>query len=171
VFQLKIFDSSSIILFFKEANKPLFLYRWILSGYSLKIPQEVFNEIQHEALTISSFQKQNSGQISIIEPFPLENKERLQNLYPNLGPGEIETIALGIKYQTEKKRYYCILDDSNARKAAKFEKIIFTGSIGLLIRMYQKNLMSKDELKEMYLLIKNSKFRIDEKTLGLLINV
>lgn len=171
MYRLKIFDSSSIILFFKETNKPSLLFRWIPVGYSLKMPQDVYNEIQQEIYTRSSFQKQNNNQITLIEPIIPAEKLRLQNLYPNLGPGEIETIALGLKFRIEKKRYFCILDDNNARKAAKKENIIFTGSIGLLVRMFQKKLATKEELKEIYLLIKNSKFRIDEKTLNLLISL
>ena len=56
-------------------------------------------------------------------------------------------------------RVYCIFDDGGAREKATELGIKFTGLVGLLQMMKQKNVMSHDETAKVVKLLKDSNFR------------
>ena len=57
------------------------------------------------------------------------------------------------------EKVYCILDDCEARKKATKLGIKFTGLIGLLLMMNQKDMMSSYEFDKVVKLLKDSNFR------------
>ena len=73
--------------------------------------------------------------------------------------GECYSMLAYQKLRDDGERVYCILDDCEARKIAKELGIKFTGLIGLLLMMKQKDIMSGYEFDKVVKLLKDSNFR------------
>ena len=81
--------------------------------------------------------------------------------YPVLGLGESSIIITALKFQQEKKRYYAILDDGNARKIASKLGINLTGTYGLLKTLKEKGHIDEQMFNQCKEEMEKSKFRID----------
>ncbi len=76
----------------------------------------------------------------------------------NLGKGEAEAIALA---QATKAKVVFI-EDRNAVNACKILKLPFTGALGILLRMREKELISKEEaLRKLEILQKYGRYKAD----------
>ena len=81
--------------------------------------------------------------------------------YPMLGLGESSIMITALKLQQEKKRYYAILDDGNARKIASKLGINITGTYGLLKTLKDKGYIDEQMFNQCKEEMGKSKFRID----------
>ena len=100
-----------------------------------------------------------SGKIQILKNNPVKEILKFQKKFSRLGMGECYSMLAYQKLRDDGERVYCILDDCEARKIAKELGIKFTGLIGLLLMMKQKDIMSGYEFDKVVKLLKDSNFR------------
>ncbi|MBT1708775.1 DUF3368 domain-containing protein [Fulvivirgaceae bacterium PWU5] len=74
----------------------------------------------------------------------------------SIDPGEASAIALSLNYSEP----LLLLDDLKARKMAKKLGLVFTGTLGILVKAKKLGVIS--ELKPVIDLIRNTDFRISE---------
>ena len=157
---MKILDSSVIIAFYSELKQPDLLHEWTKLGHDLYIPDGVKNEIVEKST--KKILKTNIDKGLIIELTNIKKKslEEFKNRYPFLGAGEIEVLIWARTYKERNICSYCILDDKKARNVAERLDLNFTGCIGLIQKLVDKNVISSDEKKSLYKKLRSSGFRI-----------
>ena len=100
-----------------------------------------------------------SGKIQILNENTAEEILEFLKDFPQLDMGECYSMLAYQKLRDAGERVYCILDDHKARKKAVKLGIKFTGLIGLLLMMKQKDMMSSYEFDKVVKLLKDSNFR------------
>ena len=100
-----------------------------------------------------------SGKIQILNENTAEEILEFLKDFPQLGMGECYSMLAYQKLRATGKQVYCILDDYDARKNATELGIKFTGLIGLLLMLKQKDMMSSYEFDKVVKLLKDSNFR------------
>ena len=143
-----------------------------------------------EKLKLHNEIKQLKGQIELIIPSTVfkefcvkaskENEEfvktnfKILNLEPDqtltrfleTESGEVLVISQGMKYQANKEKYFCVIDEKAARDVAELFELQKTGTIGVLRTMYEMKIISMDKLKTIKLILLNSDFRIKPEHLS-----
>lgn len=134
----------------------------------LEITNKVYEEVVLKGI------EQNASDAFIVKQY-IDNKEikvfnldkkfldisnKIQLIY-NIDIGEAETIALALQL-TQKE---IIIDETAAREAAKSFGIKPLGSLRILLIAYQKNLISKKEIKDLIAKMQDSKYRFSPKVL------
>lgn len=157
---MKILDSSPIIAFYSELNKPELLHKFIELGDELKIPKSVFQEIEKGKTSTQLKLSIKERKIEVLEPLPEKEILSFKNRHPYLGKGEIEVILYGIKFNSKGIKYCCIIDDRKASKIAEKYKIIFTGVIGLIELLAEKKVISEEYKTEIMNQLRSSTFRM-----------
>ncbi|MFH1972665.1 MAG: hypothetical protein ABIJ18_04270 [archaeon] len=159
---MKITDSSCLICIFVEIEKPFILLNWIKRGYKIVIPHQIFKELQKNKKTFEKVKpKINEGLITLQKLINEEDIIKFRNRHPQLGKGEISVILTAIMLNKQKKRYYAVIDDKNARKIAQKYNIQLTGTYGLLKTLNDKKVISKKEFTDCKKAMQDSKFRIN----------
>ena len=135
---------------------------------NLEITNKIYDEVVLKGI------EQNASDAFIVKQH-IDNKEikvfnldkkfidisnKIQLIY-NLDIGEAETIALALQLAQKE----IIIDETAAREAAKSFGIKPIGSLRILLIAYQKNLISKKEIKEIINEMENSKYRFSPKVL------
>ena len=133
------------------------LYRVFSIYATLIIPETVYHEVVTSGLVIGARDAMDvgkfcrSGEIVIfrsdeIEEVPLDTPSELHR-------GELETIRLALQISAD----YLLIDDFDARQVAemnlqnarkKSAATTVKGTLGVLIELYQRDLISKSQLKE-----------------------
>ena len=121
---------------------------------SITVSETVYHEVVTTGLSIGAKDAEvvdkfcRSKQIMI---FPSKViKEISLNLISELHPGELETIKLALQIHAD----HIVLDDLDARQVAEINikeqsgATMVKGTLGILIELYQKNLISKAQFKE-----------------------
>ena len=157
---MKILDSSTIIAITNEIKCPELIEKIGLLGHVLAIPSYIvkYELIDKNTSKITEMYVQ-SGKIQILKNNPVKEILKFQKKFPRLGMGECYSMLAYQKFRDAGERVYCILDDNDARKIAKELGIKFTGLIGLLLMMKQKDIMSGYEFDKVVKLLKDSNFR------------
>lgn len=163
----KIFDTTVIISSMKEI-KCVNLFEKCLERYSIATSIEVYEETKEKfhAEKISIFDLNNNKLfISLME--------YLSDRYPYLHKGELSSFLVAlIEYEMKNKRYYFVTDDNRMRKTISkiFDDDLFvskigykpkfnmTGTIGLLKRLYQRNILTKEDIEKVICDLENSSF-------------
>ncbi|MBN1157710.1 hypothetical protein JXA85_08890 [Candidatus Woesearchaeota archaeon] len=159
---MKIVDSSCLICLFSEINRPFILLRWRKRGYRIVLTQEVHDELQVNKDTKKKVDPYVNKKEIVIESIIKEDELQVfRKRHPTLGIGESSVILTGIKLNKTGKRYYAILDDSNARKIAKKYGITFTGTYGLLKTLVEKGEIEQDIYEQCKKDMEKSNFRIN----------
>ncbi len=145
-----------------EIKCPELIEKIGLLGHVLAIPSYI---VKHELLDknsskITEMYVQN-GKIQILNENTAEEILAFQKKFSMLyvGMGECYSMLAYQKLRATGKQVYCILDDYKARKKATKLGIKFTGLIGLLLMMKQKDIMSGYEFDKVVKLLKDSNFR------------
>jgi predicted nucleic acid-binding protein len=172
----KIVDNTVISASIREINS-IDLIEVCSSNYYISTTVEVFNE------TRKGFNKTLIDRIyASIELYELKNKdyEDLLNWfevrYPYLHIGEVSSFLLAVlEYAIKSKKYYYITDDNKMKKTIKFllkdERLIeklgtrlnkfnITGTIGLIIRLKERGLVSRNEMENIIKDLNSSSFYI-----------
>ncbi len=118
--KIVIADTSCLILFSKIHL--LHILRLLYSD--VLITPEVANEFAEPIPDWINIQSANPVNISLFENY-------------NLGVGEITSLALAI----ELKNSTIILDDDKAKKIAKSHNLDVTGSLGIILKAKEKNII------------------------------
>jgi len=164
---MKIFDTSSLIAIFSEANCPQVLENCIDRNYKLNITDTVYNELKSNKKTFKKFKKYEEH-FNVLIPDE-EHVNKLLKRYPNLHRGEVGVICSGLKKDNDGKKYICIVDDGGARNFCENENINMAGLIGFLKWQKDNNDLTQKECEKIYDGLKKSGFRIKEDLLKELI--
>ena len=157
---MKILDSSVMIAISNEIKCPELIEKIGLLGHVLAIPSYIvkYELIDKNTSKITEMYVQ-SGKIQILNENTAEEILEFWKDFPQLDIGECYSMLAYQKLRDAGERVYCILDDHKARKIAKELGIKFTGLIGLLLMMKQKDMMSSYEFDKVVKLLKGSNFR------------
>ena len=143
-----------------EINCPELVEKIALLGHDLAIPSHVVESelLDNNTSKITEKYVQRST-IQILKKNTVEEIQEFRKDFPGLGLGECDSMLAYQKLRDAGERVYCILDDGKAREKATELGIEFTGLVGLLQRMKQKNVMSHDDIGKIVKLLKDSNFR------------
>jgi predicted nucleic acid-binding protein len=142
-----ILDSSAVIAFLSELNRPKLLSELNELGYILLIPNSVFQEIK-KGRTFPMLQESIQNKAIILSD-KNDSKEiqKLKYRYPALHDGEIEVILKGMKLNESNDEYFCVIDERPARKIANQCNIKIVYTIELLDILEEKGIIKdKNEL-------------------------
>lgn len=162
---MKLMDTSSIILFLDEIPEYEFLITFSQNGEIMVITTIVEEEYYKKAgnNTNPEYNLNKLLQDEILLKDNCEINEIFKKRYFKLGIGEKSIMSLALEYKKQKKEYYCVLDDNEARTIAKKLELNLTGSIGLLLKLKEKGLIENPN--EVVNKIRKSQFRISEEIL------
>ena len=145
-----------------EIKCPELIEKIELLGHVLAIPSYIvkYELLDKNTSKITDMYVQ-SGKIQILNENTAEEVMIFQNKFSmlDIGLGECYTMLAYQKLRATGKQVYCILDDYDARKNATELGIKFTGLIGLLLMLKQKDMMSSYEFDKVVKLLKDSNFR------------
>ena len=157
---MKILDSSLIIAIFDEICKPELIDKIIQLGHSITIPASVHYEIRKDSAFSDIIRLVEQDKIQILTQNTKEEITTFQKKFPGLGLGESDVLLSYQKLQNGNERMYCVLDDKTARRKAAQLNIQFTGLLGLLKLMKERNIIDPDEVNDIGDRLQASKFRI-----------
>ena len=123
------------------------------------LPEAVFYEVtSNDSFHDEADLIRNSSYIKIVK---VTNPDRVVFLQraTGLDRGESEAII----YADEAKADLLLMDEAAGRKVAQNMKIPMTGSVGILVRAFQANLIPADEIDDTFNRIRNSNRHISEK--------
>lgn len=134
-----IFDASTLILLAKADLIELFISNY--PGQVL-IPEEVRSEILKVEKADAAVFKQliENKKIKVLKIKKIDYSDKLMEDF-SIEKGEAEALALTL----QEKSGVIATDDKNAMKACKFLKLEFITSISILIRAFEKGLISREE--------------------------
>ena len=155
---LKIISNTTPIISFLKINKLLILkelYQKII------IPKEVFNEIE------AGKEKEYYTDLSKIDWIQIEKIENEKSLsyFLDLDKGEAEAIVLAV----EKEADLIILDENLGRFHAKHAGLKVTGTIGILLKAKQMNLIP--EIKPLLFELKAKEVWLSDKFIEEILNL
>lgn len=146
--KIVIADTSCLILF----SKIELLHILHLLYPDVLITPEVANEFAELLPEWINIQSANPINISLFENY-------------NLGIGEITSLALAI----ELKDRTIILDDDKAKRIAKSHNLDVTGSLGIILKAKEKNIISS--VKDVLLKIKATNFHLPSSLENLIMKI
>lgn len=113
------------------------------------IPSAVVDEImaQNTPDALAIKQEVDAGNIQVETPTPEKVQTITRICRKDLALGEIQTLALALDLQDQKKRLLVILDDLPARRTAEALGLSLIGTLGIIIRALRKQLINKSEAK------------------------
>ena len=135
-----VFDASTLILLAKAELIERFL---LASSIEAVVPKEVAREAcevkqSFDSLAIQQLISEKKIAVKMLKDRVLFEKFRSEM---GLGAGEAEAIALAVALKTD----LVATDDGRAIDACKLTRIAFTSAIGILVRMYEKGAINKEE--------------------------
>ena len=158
---MKILDATIIIALFDEIRRPDLIDKILLLGHDLVVPSHVMRyEILDKSAQEMIKKMISENKMHILEKNSVEEIERFQDDTPNLGLGECDVMLSCQKIRNEGEQAYCILDDRGARNTASDLGICFTGLIGLLTMIRDRNIMSQSEVDKVLQELRDSGFRL-----------
>jgi len=156
-----VIDTSVIIAFCTECKRPELLYYLKEKNNELYMPNAVSDEIKETDITYKLlYDLKTKKIIKNINTLDKNDILEFKNKHPYLNNGEIEVILWGIKLKNKGVRYCCVIDDGKARKIAQLYKIKFTGTLGLLNKMVDLEILSSEEKNKIINKLKDAGFRI-----------
>jgi uncharacterized protein len=134
--------------------------------HTVAIAQAVFDEVvvrgkgMKDAAVIASHI--NSAAITVRQLMP-EFKSEARNLALTHGIdiGEAETIALAL----QEKQKEVVIDERDAREAAKAAGIRPVGTLGILLRAHKKGILTREEAKRIVREMQASRYRLSAQVL------
>lgn len=183
----KILDNTTISVFLKDICK-IDLLAKCLQRYTIATSIEVYKETKKgfPQSTLNQFYKNVTiHDLNDNRKF-IELLTYLKNRYPSLHEGEISSFLISLLLYKEKgERYYYVTNDKEMRKTLHkmknnktflqkigwaFNTFNITGTIGLIIRLVKKDILTRDDIIDISYDLENSGFRITpallEKLMG-----
>jgi len=154
-----ILDTTALIAFYTELQRPDLLKSLRDFGYELIIPRAVYEELKPDGNFKQIDWDVKNGVISILDEVPQGELMRLRFRFPSLHDGELEVIWWGRKFHSEGENYFCVLDDKTARKSASRFELRITGTIGILNLLNELEVITKEQKKELCISLVKSGFR------------
>lgn len=135
-----VFDSSTLILLVRGDLLVGFLNA---VKQKIVIPKEVERECCEEKESVDAMIIRQAIQEKKIEVRPLRERRAYEKIRVdfNLGRGEAEAVALGLAGKAK----LVATDDKRAIHACSLLKIPYTTAIDILVRLYEKGVLEKQE--------------------------
>lgn len=140
-------DTSVLIGIISELGRPDLIDSILKLGHTLAIAGHVWGELRGKEIREEVEGMVRQGKIRIFAASMATDIEALREDYPDLGPGESDTLALYERVRPHGKSY-CILDDRQARSAAKRLGVPFTGLLGLIVLLRDRRIIGRSEASE-----------------------
>jgi len=122
------------------------------------VPKAVYDEVVIRGQGKSGSQElERLIRLGQVKLFPPKDSGVIEMLHEFLGLGESEAIALALE-----KGCFVALDDRIARSRARSMKLKLIGTLGILRRAYDRELISKEALIQALKALRQSGFRISE---------
>lgn len=154
-----ILDTTVLVAFYTELQRPELLKSLRDFGYELIIPRAVYDELKLDRNFKQIECDVENGAISVLEKVPESELMLLKFRFPSLHDGELEVIWWGRKFHSGGKNYFCILDDKTARKSANKSGLRIKGTIGILDLLNDLEIITKEQKKELCLTLADLGFR------------
>jgi len=154
-----ILDTTVLIAFYTELQRPELLRSLRDFDFELVIPSAVYEEIRPDKNFKQIDCDVRRGVISVLDKVPAEELTRLRFRFPKLHDGELEVIWWSQKYHSTGESYFCVLDDKIARKSASKFGLRIKGTIGILDLLNELKIITKEQRKELCLELVKSGFR------------
>jgi len=158
-----ILDTTVMIAFYTELQRPDLLKSLRDFGYELAIPRAVYEELKLDWNFKQIDCDIKKGVISVLDEVPQEELMRLRFRFPSLHDGELEVIWWGQKFHSGGEDYFCVLDDKTARKSASKFGLRIKGTIGILNLLNELGVITKEQKKKLCISLINSGFRFPEE--------
>ena len=134
----------------------------------IEIASSVYQEVVVNGLRIYSRdaliakEQIDSRNIDVLDLRPefAEKAKKIESIY-GIDIGEAETIALALQLNNKE----IVIDEIDAREAAKAFGIKPIGTLRVLLTAYKNSLISKTEIKRLVIEMENSKYRLSPKVL------
>lgn len=146
-----VLDASLVISWCIELNDPVIFDNLREAGFEFLIPERVVDEVETRN-PVSEHIFRNS---EIVECESDRHKE-VSNRFFRLGSGEIAVLAVGEELENMDEEYFCVLDDRLARRACDRLDLEYSGSIGLLGELVNRNQFEFDRADELIQEMKDS---------------
>jgi len=156
---MKVLDSSPLIAFLGQLNNPKLLSEFVQLGYTLIVPQSVYDEVKGEPERKNMEDMLADGLLRRLDRFSEEELADFRNRYPRLGRGESELILWGVRFNEQKKKCCCIIDDAVARRTAEELGLKCKGTIGLLIKLRDAGVINEMTTQEHFKRLRACGFR------------
>lgn len=163
---MKLFDTSPLIAILGNLASPGILKHLVSLNYKLYVPTRVLNEVTGSPENENLKAVVASNTVTRLNEISEDEVAKFRNRYPGLGKGESELIIIACKWQKEQRKFCCIIDDANARKAAERLGLKCKGTVGLLQKLKANNLIDQKELDDHYKKLEASGFRYTFKSSG-----
>ncbi len=141
----------------------------LIKAGRLELLQKLFNVVYIPAAVYMELteNKAYSEEIKIVQECPFLFIEEVQNEksvmilrnFAGLDAGESEAIILA----DEKQSDVLLMDEHRGRQVAKKMGIVITGTIGILIQAFDEKILTKKEVEECIIKLKENEIRISEK--------
>jgi len=156
---LKILDTEMLIGFFKDLDEPLIFSKLAKLGYKLKVPVRVYSELK--GISFKKCQECiKNKEMSIFNGISEKEIIKMKNRHPKLGNGELEVIAWGLYCKRNNIKYYCILNDKEAKNVAKECNISFSDTKSLLYLLVAKKELTKEKVSSIIQKSKKTRYII-----------
>ena len=160
---MKIFDTSSIVCLLKEIDESNVLSICEILGHDTYITKSVESELTKNPQTYKKYLEY--GKIKVLNYDYNEKIESLKKKYPWMHDGEASVICAGEQFQEEGIQYYCIIDEK-ARSISNKNGLKTTGTIGILLWEYERQQLSRDDLRRIKQELQNAPFYLSEELLN-----
>lgn len=137
-------DTSTLIGIISELDRPDLIDSIIKLGHTLAIAGHVNIELRKSDVREVVEGMVRQGKIRVFTASTAADMAELKSEFPTLGLGESDTLLLYGRVHLQSKSY-CILDDRQARQAAKTRGIPFTGLLGLLTLLKERGIVGGSE--------------------------
>lgn len=161
---MKVFDASGIIGMLREIGRPGIIDMIIKLGHRVAVPSAVMEkELVEECVCRMVGELVAQGKISVLRACLPDEMSALQHEYPELGLGECEVI---LHCQRSGEGVYGILDDKQARAAAEELNIRYTGLVGLIKLLGDREIATPIEIRKIFEAMMSSTFRAPADVVG-----
>lgn len=132
-----VFDASTLILIAKIEILDVFLRN---VGLEVAVPHEVEKECCSVKKSVDALMIRKALDESRIRVISVKNRKLVTKLQEDFGLGRGEAEAIGLALA--EKAQVLGIDDKNGINACKLLGVAFTTAIGILVRMYEKRLLT-----------------------------
>jgi len=151
-----ILDSSAVI-----GLSHLGLLDKVAEIFEIYVAEGVYEEVCKKGFCrVGSHELQKLINNEKIKTLKLGDENKVKLLIDTLGRGEAETIVIALENQL-----IAVLDDRIARRKAENAGIKFFGTLRVLRHLYDKDIISKDELIKLLEKLRNLGFRISDNVI------
>ena len=131
--------------------------------HELVITHSVYREILAGSSGKTCCKLVSEKKIRVIKMNSDEQIRDYKKSHPQLGDGEIDSMLSFLQISKNGDSTYCIFDDGVARRKAGEMGIKFTGFLGLLKIMREREILTTKEYEEIITQLRKSNFRLPKE--------